>query len=88
MEFLETHWVEFVIGAMFLWACVSLFKINNTKDKAEMAVAVIAGKEDWSTFQELTIGRQTNIDSTLKNIEIALACIFSLLVVLAFKLII
>ena len=85
MEFLETHPATFFIGIMILWAWYSFFKIANRKDKAELAVAEIASKEEWSTYQELTIGRQTNIDSALHRIEIGLSIIMVLLLVIAFK---
>ena len=83
MDFFETHPIAFFIGIMFLWAWYNFYKIATRKEKADMAVAEIAGKEEWTTYQELTIAKQTGIQNTLQKIEIGL-CIILVLMVLPF----
>jgi hypothetical protein len=89
MEFFGTYINESVIfiGAIFLYVAVSCGIINTRKDKANIVVGGIAGEEEWSEFQEITIGRQTNIDSALHRIEIGIGAIVLLLAFFGYKLI-
>ena len=87
MEFFDKYWVEFIIGFLGLWTCAKLSNLTTAKDKAEIAVAGLVGKEEWSSFQEITVMRQISIDTSLLRIEYGLGFIMALLMGMAFKLI-
>ena len=87
MEFFETHWLKFLFGFFILWLMFKNGKIASAKDEAELAVAGLVGEENWSSFQEISIRRQINIDTTLERVELGLTIIVGLLLILTIKLI-
>ena len=84
MEFLETHWVEFLVGFLVLWISIKAGNLTTFKDKDEIAVAGLVGEEGWSSFQEITVMRQISIDTTLQRIEYGIGAIVVLLIAVVF----
>ena len=85
MEFIDKHMVEIIIVGIWLCAVYRIGKINSAKEKAELAVAELSSKENWSSVQDIIIRRQINIDTTLERVEIGISIIVVVLIFMLFK---
>ena len=79
MEFKE-WWILLAIPTAVL-----VFQIVRTvfvRDRREMAVAEISGKEEWTTAQEMTVMNQISQDMVLQRIEAGLGLILLALILI------
>jgi len=87
MEFLDAHWVEiFGMGALVL-GVFNIGRANSAKNKADMTVAAIAGRDNWTEFHIKTVSNQILINTTLEQIGSGIGVIVCFLLILGIKLV-